>query len=73
MIDNIAGINIWTDNFKEMSNFYENIFSSSITGDIVLIDTLNLVTNGPIIGQEQLQLRVTTPGFKDNVSKINSI
>ena len=54
-------------------NFYEDIFSSSITGDLVLIDTLNLVTNGPIIGQEQLQLRVTTPGFKDNDSKINFV
>jgi len=54
-------------------NFYENIFSSSITGELFLVDTLNLVTNGPIIGQEQLQLRITTPGFKDNDSKINFI
>ena len=30
MIDNIAGINIWTDNFKEMSNFYENILSLKV-------------------------------------------
>ena len=54
-------------------NFYENIFSASITGDLIIIDTLNLITNGPIIGQEQLQLRITTPGFKDNDSKINFI
>ena len=64
-------INI-TDNIAEI-NFYEDIFSASITGDLVIVDTLNLVTNGPIIGQEQLQLRVTTPGFKDNDSKINFV
>ena len=49
-------INI-TDNIAEI-NFYEDIFSASITGDLVMVDTLNLVTNGPIIGQEQLQLRI---------------
>jgi hypothetical protein len=64
-------INI-SDNIVEI-NFYEDIFSVSITGDLVVVDTLNLVTNGPIIGQEQLQLRVTTPGFKDNDSKINFV
>ena len=64
-------INI-SDNIVEI-NFYEDIFSSSITGELFLIDVLNLVTNGPIIGQEQLQLRITTPGFKDNNDKINFI
>ena len=54
-------------------NFYEDIFSSSVTGELFLLDVLNLVTNGPIIGQEQLQLRVTTPSFEDNHNKINFV
>ena len=30
MVNNIAGINIWTDNFKNMSNFYENILNLNV-------------------------------------------
>jgi len=61
-----------SENIVEI-NFYENLFSASISGELFLVDVVNLITNGPIIGQEQLRLRVTTPGFKDNDSKINFI
>ena len=42
-------------------NIFEDIFRASLTGDIALVDTNNLLTNLPIIGQEKLLLRISTP------------
>lgn len=42
-------------------NIFEDIFKSSLTGDITLVDTNNLLTSLPIIGQEKLLLKLTTP------------
>ena len=42
---------------------YENIFSTSISGNFVLVDENNIVTNGPIIGQEYLYLKIGTPSL----------
>ena len=42
-------------------NIYESIFNNSITGDISFIDTNDLVSNLPIVGQEKLALRLTVP------------
>jgi len=42
-------------------NIFEDIFKSSITGDISITDTTNLMTRLPIIGQEKLLLKISTP------------
>ena len=42
-------------------NIYEDIFKNALTGDISIVDTNNLLTNLPIIGQEKLKLRLVTP------------
>ena len=52
---------------------YENIFSTSISGNFVLVDENNIVTNGPIIGQEYLYLKIGTPsldGYDIDFSKV---
>jgi len=46
-------------------NIYEDILKNSLTGDISLVDTNNLLTNLPIIGQEKLKLRIVTPNAED--------
>ena len=45
-------------------NLFESIFSSSITGSIILADTNNLTDNLPIIGQEYISLKIVTPGLE---------
>ena len=40
----------------------ENIFQSSVEGDIVIGDANNLIENMPITGQEYLDLKIATPG-----------
>lgn len=42
-------------------DIYEDIFASAITGSITFTDTNNLLSNGPIIGQEVLSLKIYTP------------
>ena len=40
---------------------FENVFSYAITGSITLLDTNSVVLNLPIIGQEYLSLKISTP------------
>jgi len=42
-------------------NIYESIFSNSLTGNLTVADTNNLIQNMPFIGQEQLLLKISTP------------
>tara|TARA_R110002167_G_scaffold336150_1_gene543504 strand:- start:22 stop:1365 length:1344 start_codon:yes stop_codon:yes gene_type:complete len=52
-------------------NFNEDIFTSSIGGNIVIVDTHNLITELPIIGQELLSLKLQTPGFTEKRSSLD--
>ena len=55
-----AGINI-QDLVVEM-NIYEGINKSSITGELVISDSINLIGNLPIQGTERLSFKLSTPG-----------
>jgi len=46
-------------------NLFEDIFANSLTGSIIISDTNNLVDNMPIIGQEYISLKITTPSLQD--------
>ena len=46
-------------------DIYENIFSTSLSGSFVMIDENNIVTNGPIVGQEYLYLKISTPSLEE--------
>ena len=45
----------------EEINIFENIYTATISGDIVIKDTTNIVQNHPIIGEERLILKIQTP------------
>jgi len=53
-------------------NIFEDIFTNAITGDISFVDTNNLISNAPIIGQEKLRLKLSTPQG-DATNRMNSI
>ena len=44
-------------------DIYESMFSTSLSGSLTIVDVDDLATNGPIIGQEYLSLKLTTPGL----------
>ena len=56
-------------------NIFENIFTHSIMGNIIVGDTRELITKGAFIGQEKLSMKIQTPSpdfrtkFDDNTSK----
>ena len=45
---------------------FENLFSTSLSGSFMFVDSDNIVTNGPIIGQEYLYLKVGTPSLDEH-------
>ena len=58
---------------------YEDIFSTALTGSLLIIDVDNISENGPIIGQEFLTLKFGTPtldefdaSFTFNITKVAS-
>ena len=54
----------------ESITIYEHIFDETISGSIALKDTTNIVENGPIIGQEKLFLKISTPQSEPNEDTI---
>jgi len=44
--------------------FFESIETAAITGNMLIADSVNLVSTGPIIGQEFIELKLRTPGVK---------
>ena len=55
------GLELDIINLIENINIYEDIFSMTVSGDILFKDTNNLVLNAPIIGEEKLLLKIQTP------------
>ena len=58
---------------------YEDIFSTSLTGSLILVDVDNISENGPVIGQEFLTLKIGTPSlgeydisFTFNIHKVSA-
>ena len=51
--------------------FFESIESSNVTGNMLVTDHVNLVSTGPIIGQEFIKLKLRAPGMKGNNAVID--
>jgi len=49
-------------------NIYESLFSSTLTGSIVLSDSRNLLKELPILGEELLVVEIRTPTFEKELS-----
>jgi hypothetical protein len=50
-------------------NLTEDIFSTSLYGNIVITDSLGIIENGPIVGEEYIRIDVGTPGLGARISK----
>ena len=42
---------------------FEDISSLTVSGSLVITDPANMISHGPIIGQEYLYLKIHTPSF----------
>ena len=45
-------------------NLFESLIRNTISGSIIVVDTRNVVVKLPIIGQEDLSLKIVTPSLK---------
>lgn len=50
-------------------NIYEDMFSPSMRGNMVLSDSRNLIEQAPIIGEEYVVVKFSTPGMGINIEK----
>lgn len=48
---------------------YEDIFSNTMSGYVILQDALDLINNVPLLGQEQFELELSTPTLEQKISK----
>ena len=57
-------------------NIFESLFSHSITGNIIVADTREIISKGAFVGQETLTLKIQTPSpdfrtpFDDGTTKL---
>ena len=51
-------------------NIYEDIFSPTMHGDFLFVDSRNLIKELPIVGEEYLYVKLTTPSTEKNIEKI---
>ena len=42
-------------------NLFEDLFSNALYGSIFIVDTNNIISRGPIIGQERVHLKIAIP------------
>jgi|TARA_B110000438_G_scaffold303501_1_gene365275 hypothetical protein len=50
-------------------NLYENLYASSLTSNITLIDSVNLPYNLALVGQEVIDINISLSGFDTGVDK----
>ena len=46
-------------------DIYEDMFKTALSGSITILDVDNIAENGPIIGQEYMTIRLTTPSLDE--------
>lgn len=63
------GIVVDLDDYLVELNIYEDIFAPALNGTIILSDKLNLIEKLPIVGEELLLIKLTTPTFVDSIEK----
>ena len=51
--------------------FFEDTGMMALSGNILMFDSVNLASIGPLIGQEYLKLKIRTPSFKDKSAIID--
>jgi hypothetical protein len=68
----ISGEEIDITNMVMEMNIYEDIFSNYITGTITISDSLDLIHNLPIVGEEKLELEYKTPTMDENIGLVKS-
>lgn len=57
-------------NFMIEINLYEDLFSSCMSGTLIVADAANLISNLPILGNEYITMKIRTPTLEDSPENI---
>jgi hypothetical protein len=63
-------INLIENSMVSELSLHEDIFSSSLSGFVVVVDTIDMLSNFPMTGDEYLSLVVKTPDLKTEIREI---
>lgn len=63
------GIVVDLDDYYVEINIHEEIFSPSMTGTLLISDSRNLIDTLPLVGEELLLIKFTTPTFPSSIEK----
>ena len=69
LISSTSGQIIDLDDYLIELNIFEDIFSNFLYGQIMLADSRNLISILPIIGEEYLLLKMSTPSLDSSFDK----
>jgi len=58
-----------TDFMMEI-NLYEDLFSPCMTGNLIIADAANLISNLPILGNEYITIKLRTPSLEDSPENV---
>ena len=58
-----AVVDLLTDLIVQEINIFEDIYRNSISGSIIVTDTDNIINKTPLIGQEELSIKIATPSL----------
>jgi hypothetical protein len=45
-------------------NFFEELMSNSVSANLTIMDTQNIISDAPIIGQEYIEISIRTPNYR---------
>ena len=51
------------ENSYQQIDLYENMYSNTLSGTILVVDTDGIIMNLPVTGQEYLGFKITTPSL----------
>lgn len=60
------GVSADISEFMLELNIYEDLFSPCMTGNIIVADAANLISNFPILGNEYISVKLRTPTLEDD-------
>ena len=66
-----SGIEVDISTSIVIITFFEDTSYTALSGNILMFDSVNLAAIGPLIGQEYLKLKISTPTFKDKSAIID--
>lgn len=65
-----SGVTADITEFMLELNLYEDLFSFCMTGNLILADAANLISNFPILGNEYITVKMRTPTLEDTPANV---